>query len=405
MPETTVGSTGPSQRRQVSDTVLGYPHGYTCGDDEEVRVKDVHDIIIIGGGPAGYTAAIYAARANLSPYVAEGFGAGGQLMLTTDVENFPGFTDGIQGPELMQHMRGQAERFGARPRIGGRDEGRPLLAARSAVWVDDEEHLANSVIISTGASARWLDLPSESRLRGFGVSTCATCDGFFFRDKPMVVVGGGDSAMEEALFLARMASSVTIVHRREEFRASSIMVARVLENEKINVRWNAVVEEVVGDEKVEAVRVRDTVTGELEDIPAAAMFVAIGHDPNTGALRRPDRPRRVGLRPDRRHADERRGRLRLRRRAGHDLQAGDHGGRQRMHGGHGRREVAGGGYLVSGEGQRDARRGRRPVKGKVGLDGREAFWRSPRTTGRARCWRTRSRCWSTSGRSGAARAA
>ncbi len=244
-------------------------------------MKDVHDVIIIGGGPAGYTAAIYAARANLSPFVAEGFGAGGQLMLTTDVENFPGFPDGIQGPELMQHMRGQAERFGAT--LETADVSRVDLSSRPfRVWVDDEEHLANTVIISTGASARWLDLPSESRLRGFGVSTCATCDGFFFRDKPMVVVGGGDSAMEEAMFLARMASSVTIVHRRDEFRASSIMVARVLGNEKINVRWNAVVEEVVGDEKVEAVRVRDTVTGELEDIPAAAMFVAIGHDPNTG---------------------------------------------------------------------------------------------------------------------------
>ena len=244
-------------------------------------MKDVHDIIIIGGGPAGYTAAIYAARANLSPYVAEGFGAGGQLMLTTDVENFPGFPDGIQGPELMQQMRGQAERFGAT--LESADVSKVDLASRPfKVWVDDQEHLANTVIISTGASARWLDLPSETRLRGFGVSTCATCDGFFFRDRPMVVVGGGDSAMEEALFLARMASSVTIVHRREEFRASSIMVQRVLDNDKIRVRWNAVVEEVVGEEKVEAVRVRDTQTGELEDIPAAAMFVAIGHDPNTG---------------------------------------------------------------------------------------------------------------------------
>ena len=213
--------------------------------------------------------------------MAEGFGAGGQLMLTTDVENFPGFPGGIQGPELMQQMRGQAERFGAT--LESADVSKVDLTSRPfRVWVDDEEHLANTVIISTGASARWLDLPSETRLRGFGVSTCATCDGFFFRDRPMVVVGGGDSAMEEALFLARMASSVTIVHRREEFRASSIMVQRVLDNEKIQVRWNAVVEEVVGEEKVEAVRVRDTRTSELEDIPAAAMFVAIGHDPNTG---------------------------------------------------------------------------------------------------------------------------
>ncbi len=260
--------------------MLGYPHGYVRGGDEEESVKDIHDMVIIGGGPAGYTAAIYAARANLSPFVAEGFGAGGQLMLTTDVENFPGFPEGIQGPELMQHMRAQAERFGAL--LEAADVSRVDLSTRPfRVWVDDEEHLANAIVVSTGASARWLDLPSETRLRGFGVSTCATCDGFFFRDRPMVVVGGGDSAMEEALFLARMASSVTIVHRREEFRASSIMVGRVLENEKIRVRWNAVVEEVVGEEKVEAVRVRDTVTGELEDIPAAAMFVAIGHDPNT----------------------------------------------------------------------------------------------------------------------------
>jgi thioredoxin reductase (NADPH) len=243
-------------------------------------VADVHEVIIIGGGPAGYTAAIYAARANLSPLVIEGFGAGGQLMLTTDVENFPGFPEGITGPELMQHMRGQAERFGAT--FEAADVSRVDFSERPfGVWVDDVEHRAKSVIISTGASARWLDLPSESRLRGFGVSTCATCDGFFFRDKPMVVVGGGDSAMEEASFLARMASSVTIVHRRDEFRASRIMVDRALANEKIHVRWNAAVEEVVGDDKVEAVRVRDTVTGELEDIPAAAMFVAIGHDPNT----------------------------------------------------------------------------------------------------------------------------
>ncbi len=243
-------------------------------------MTDVHEVIIIGGGPAGYTAAIYAARANLSPLLIEGFGAGGQLMLTTDVENFPGFPDGITGPELMQHMRGQAERFGAT--FEAADVSRVDFSERPfGVWVDGEEHRARSVIISTGASARWLDLPSESRLRGFGVSTCATCDGFFFRDKPMVVVGGGDSAMEEASFLARMAASVTIVHRRDEFRASRIMVDRALANPKIHVRWNAEVAEVVGEDKVEAVRVRDTVTGELEDIPAAAMFVAIGHVPNT----------------------------------------------------------------------------------------------------------------------------
>jgi thioredoxin reductase (NADPH) len=246
-------------------------------------VPDVHDVVIVGGGPAGYTAAIYAARANLAPLVAEGFGAGGQLMLTSDVENYPGFPDGIVGPALMQAMRAQAERFGGR--LIQADVTRLDLSERPfRVWIDDEEHLAHSLIISTGASARWLDLPSETRLRGFGVSTCATCDGFFFKDKPMVVVGGGDSAMEEALFLARMAERVTIVHRRDEFRASKIMADRALANERIHVRWNAVVEEVIGDEKVAAVRVRDTVTGELEDIPAAAMFVAIGHDPNTQLL-------------------------------------------------------------------------------------------------------------------------
>jgi thioredoxin reductase (NADPH) len=243
-------------------------------------VADVHDVIIIGGGPAAYTAAVYAARANLAPLVAEGFAAGGQLTLTTDVENYPGFPDGIQGPELMRLMRDQAERFGAT--IVRSDVSRVDLSSRPfGVWIDDQEHRARSLIVATGATARWLDLPSESRLRGFGVSTCATCDGFFFRDKPLVVVGGGDSAMEEALFLARMASKVTIVHRRDQFRASKIMADRALANEAVGVRWNAEVVEVLGDDRVEGVRVRDTVTGELEDIPAAAMFVAIGHDPAT----------------------------------------------------------------------------------------------------------------------------
>lgn len=244
-------------------------------------MADVHDVIIIGGGPAGYTAAIYAARANLSPLVAEGYGAGGQLMLTTDVENYPGFPSGVQGPELMQNLREQAERFGAR--LVTADVERVDLSARPfGVWVEGEEHRARAIVIATGATARWLDLPSETALRGFGVSTCATCDGFFFKDKPMVVVGGGDSAMEEAVFLARMGESVTIVHRRDAFRASPIMVERAMANDRIRVRWNAEVVEVVGDGKVEAVRVRDTITGELDEIPTAAMFVAIGHDPATG---------------------------------------------------------------------------------------------------------------------------
>jgi thioredoxin reductase (NADPH) len=243
-------------------------------------VASEHSIVIVGGGPAGYTAALYAARANLRPVVIEGYASGGQLMLTTDVENFPGFPEGIQGPELMGQFRGQAERFGAT--LVTADVSRVDLSSRPfGVWVDDDEYRAEAVIIATGASARWLGLPGEERLRGFGVSSCATCDGFFFRDREMVVVGGGDSAMEEALYLARIGSKVTIVHRRDHFRASRIMSDRALANERIAVRWNAVVEDVVGDHNVQAVRVRDVVTGETEDIPAAAMFVAIGHIPNT----------------------------------------------------------------------------------------------------------------------------
>ena len=239
-----------------------------------------HDVVIIGGGPAGYTAAIYAARANLKPLVLEGYAHGGQLMLTTEVENYPGFPEGIQGPELMEMFRGQAERFGAT--LVSADVTRVDFSSRPfGVWTDDDEYRAKAVIVSTGAEARWLGLPSEERLRGFGVSSCATCDGFFFRDKPMVVVGGGDSAAEEALFLARIGSKVTIVHRRDELRASRIMAERVLAHDKIDVRWNAEVDEVEGDKVVEGVRVRDVATGERAVIPASAMFVAIGHDPNT----------------------------------------------------------------------------------------------------------------------------
>jgi thioredoxin reductase (NADPH) len=247
---------------------------------EDAALPEVENVIVIGGGPAGLTAAVYAARANLSPLVLEGYAAGGQLMATTDVENYPGFPEGIQGPELMQRFRDQAERFGARIRTV--DVTSVDLSRRPFRVVDaDEEHLAQTVVISTGASPRWLGLESESRLRGYGVSSCATCDGFFFKDRPMVVVGGGDSAMEEALFLARIGSRVTIVHRRDRFRASKIMVDRALAHERVDVRWNAVVDEVVGEGAVEAVRVRDVESGELDDIPAAAMFVAIGHIPNT----------------------------------------------------------------------------------------------------------------------------
>ncbi len=243
-------------------------------------MAEERDLIIIGGGPAGLTAAIYAARANVAPLIVEGYAAGGQLMITTDVENYPGFPMGVQGPELMQMFRDQAERFGAE--FQSIDVTKvDFSSSPFGVWADDTEYRAKSVIISTGASARWLGLESETRLRGYGVSSCATCDGFFFKDKTMVVVGGGDTAMEEALFLARMASEVIVVHRRDEFRASKIMADRVIAHPKIRVRWNADVDEVLGETAVEAVRVRDTVTGELDDIPAQAIFVAIGHTPNT----------------------------------------------------------------------------------------------------------------------------
>lgn len=241
---------------------------------------DINQVIIIGSGPAGLTAAIYAARAGLEPLVIEGYGAGGQLMITTDVENYPGFPDGVQGPDMMMMFRQQAERFGTR--FITADVSRVDFSERPfRVWVDNDEHVGNSVIVSTGASARWLGIDGETRLRGKGVSACATCDGFFFKDKPVVVIGGGDTAMEEALFLTRMCESVTVVHRRDEFRASAIMAERVLENPKITVVWNAAVVDVEGENVVEGVRIEDVNTGEQTVIPSAAMFVAIGHQPNT----------------------------------------------------------------------------------------------------------------------------
>jgi len=245
-----------------------------------VGAGDINQVIIIGSGPAGLTAAIYAARAGLEPLVIEGYGAGGQLMITTDVENYPGFPDGVQGPDMMMMFRQQAERFGTR--FITADVSRVDFSERPfRVWVDNDEHVGNSIIVSTGASARWLGIDGETRLRGKGVSACATCDGFFFKDKPVVVIGGGDTAMEEALFLTRMCESVTVVHRRDEFRASAIMAERVLENPKISVVWNATVVDVEGDTVVEGVRVEDVNTGDQSVIPAAAMFVAIGHQPNT----------------------------------------------------------------------------------------------------------------------------
>jgi thioredoxin reductase (NADPH) len=243
-------------------------------------VSDVRELIIIGGGPAGYTAALYAARANLAPLVIEGFNWGGQLMITSDVENYPGYPDGVMGPDMMSEFRRQAERFGTEFVVD--DVTRVDFSERPfRIWVEDEEYRANTVIIATGASARWLGLPGEQQFQGRGVSACATCDGAFFRDKELIVVGGGDSAMEEATFLTRFATKVTIVHRRDEFRASQIMLDRARANEKIEFLTNTVVDEILGDGKVEAVRLRDTETGETWEHKVDGVFVAIGHDPNT----------------------------------------------------------------------------------------------------------------------------
>ena len=240
-------------------------------------------VIIIGSGPAGLTAAIYAARAELKPLMIEGMEAGGQLMLTTDVENYPGFPDGLMGPEMMELFRKQAERFGTR--ILRSDVSRVDLSRRPfRVWIGDELHETEAIIVSTGASARWLGVPGEDKLRGHGVSACATCDGFFFKDREVIVVGGGDSAMEEALFLTKFASKVTIVHRRDEFRASKIMATRALEHDKIEVRWNSVVEEILGDDSVTGVRLRDVITNETQDVTTQGVFVAIGHTPNTAVF-------------------------------------------------------------------------------------------------------------------------
>jgi thioredoxin reductase (NADPH) len=250
-----------------------------------------HNVVIIGSGPAGLTAAIYTARANLAPLILEGEPSstsdqpGGQLMLTTEVENFPGFPEGIMGPELMENFRSQALRFGAEARqekVSKVDfSQRPFQ-----LWVGDPEaaeptYLADSVIVSTGAQSLMLNLPREAELLGHGVSTCATCDGFFFRDHHIAVVGGGDSAIEEATFLTKFADTVTLIHRRNEFRASKIMQERAFSNPKINVLWDSEVAEIKGDTKLSGITVRSTTTGELEDLDVTGLFVAIGHRPNT----------------------------------------------------------------------------------------------------------------------------
>lgn len=245
----------------------------------------IHDVIIIGSGPAGYTAAIYAARAQLAPLVFEGSAFGGALMTTTEVENFPGFRNGIMGPELMEEMREQALRFGADLRMEDVESVNLADPVKSVVTAEGETHRARAVILAMGAAARYLNIPGEQELLGRGVSSCATCDGFFFRDQDIAVIGGGDSAMEEATFLTRFARSVTLVHRREEFRASKIMLNRARENDKIQFLTNAVPVAVEGDDTVTGLRVRDTVTGAETTLPVTGVFVAIGHDPRSQLVR------------------------------------------------------------------------------------------------------------------------
>jgi thioredoxin reductase (NADPH) len=247
--------------------------------------SDVHDVIVIGSGPAGYTAALYTARAQLAPVVFEGTSFGGALMTTTEVENFPGFRDGITGPELMDQMREQALRFGADLRMEDVDSVSLQGPVKTVTTAEGQTVRARSVILAMGAAARYLGVPGEQELLGRGVSSCATCDGFFFRDQDIAVIGGGDSAMEEATFLTRFARSVTLVHRREEFRASRIMLERARANDKITIVTNKAVEAVEGEQTVTGVRLRDTGTGEVSTLAVSGVFVAIGHDPRSELVR------------------------------------------------------------------------------------------------------------------------
>jgi thioredoxin reductase (NADPH) len=246
--------------------------------------SEIRDVIIVGSGPAGYTAAVYTARASLKPLVVEGVQYGGALMNTTEVENFPGFVDGIQGPDLMDHLRKQAERFGAELISDDATE-LDLRGEIKTVVVGGETYRARAVILAMGSAYRYLDLPNEGRLLGHGVSACATCDGFFFRDQRIAVIGGGDSAMEEATFLTRFAQEVYLIHRRDAFRASKIMVERALANDKIRVLYNTVVEDVLGEDKVTGLALRNTVSGEGSTLDVTGMFVAIGHDPRSELVR------------------------------------------------------------------------------------------------------------------------
>jgi thioredoxin reductase (NADPH) len=248
--------------------------------EDDVSDNGIRELVIIGGGPAGYTAALYSARANLRPLVIEGFQWGGQLMITSDVENYPGYPDGVMGPEMMNDFRKQAERFGAEFLTD--DVTKVDFSERPfRIWVGEDEFRAETVIVATGANARQLGLESERTLQGRGVSYCAVCDAAFFRERTVVVVGGGDSAFEEAIFLTKFADKVTLVHRRDEFRASPIMIDRARANEKIELVTNAVVDEVLGEGKLEAVRLRRTDGDETWELPADGLFVAIGHDPTT----------------------------------------------------------------------------------------------------------------------------
>ena len=253
-------------------------------------MADPRDVLIIGSGPAGHTAALYTARANLNPLVLEGEPSstsdqpGGQLMLTTDVENYPGFVDGVQGPELMTIFKEQAARFGAKY-LTVKANKVDFSVRPFAVWAEDEEYRARAVIIATGARSLMLGLESERRLLGYGLSTCATCDGFFHRGEHIAVIGGGDSALEEAIFLSRFGETVTVVHRRDQLRASKIMQDRAFANDKIDFRWNSVIDEVLGDGKVSGVRIRDVQSGELSDLAVTGVFIAIGHAPNTDVFR------------------------------------------------------------------------------------------------------------------------
>jgi thioredoxin reductase (NADPH) len=258
------------------------PGGPSTVESGEGRVDA--KLVIIGSGPAGLTAAIYAARANLEPVVLAGSAPGGQLMLTSDVENYPGFPDGIQGPELMATFRAQAERFGSQ--MVDVDIDKVDFSERPfRIWARGTEYRAQAVVVATGASALWLGIESETRLRGRGVSACATCDGFFFKDREIAVVGGGDTAFEEATYLTRFATKVHLLHRRDTFRASKIMVDRALAHPKIDVHPNVAVEEVIGAEKVRGLKLRDTNTGELEEMAVEGVFIAIGYEPNTGPFR------------------------------------------------------------------------------------------------------------------------